>query len=47
MARSKAFLTDEQWTRIATELPPIAPQPKGGSPPADNRKIVEGILWIL
>ena len=49
MARSKTRwkLTDEQWKKIE----PLLPQPKkprrGGRPWADNRKVFEGILWIL
>ena len=38
-------LTDEQWARLRPLLPP---PPQGrGRPRADDRRIVEGILWRL
>jgi len=40
----KSFLSEEQWQRIA----PLLPQDKSrGRPWADNRRVLEGILWIL
>jgi len=40
----KPFLTDEQWKRIE----PLLPQSSGrGRPWADNRRVLEGILWVL
>ena len=42
----KPFLTDEQGHKIA----PLLPQPKRrkrGRPPKDNRRVFEGILWVL
>ncbi len=37
-------LTDERWARIEPLLPP--PKRKGRRP-ADRRKMLNGILWIL
>lgn len=42
MARHR--LTDEQWECIAPVFPPPA---KTGRPPADRRRTVDGIIWIL
>jgi transposase len=40
----EAFLSDEQWNKIE----PLLPQDKShGRPWADNRRVLEGILWIL
>ena len=40
----KPFLTDEQWEQIA----PLLPQTRSrGRPFADNRQVLEGILWVL
>src|SRR5438876_8324366 len=37
-------LSDEQWQR----LEPLLPQPKStGRPRADDRRLLNGILWIL
>lgn len=37
-------LSDAQWELIAPHLPP----PKGtGRPRADDRKTLEGVLWVL
>ena len=48
MPRStKRVLTDEQWQRIAPHLPQHPPSPKGGRPRADDRKCLEGLLWLL
>ena len=37
-------LTDEQWQIIAAHLPPPK---RTGRPRADDRKTLEGILWVL
>ena len=37
-------LTDEQWKIIAPHLPPPK---RTGRPRADDRKVLEGILWLL
>ena len=40
----KAFLSDEQWAK----LEPLLPKTKSrGRPWADNRRVLEGILWVL
>jgi transposase len=40
----KAFLSDEQWAR----LEPLLPKERSrGRPWADNRRVLEGILWVL
>jgi transposase len=40
----KPFLSDEQWKKIA----PLLPQSSGrGRPWAENRRVLEGILWVL
>lgn len=44
MAHKRCLLTDEQWAKIEPLLPP---HPKGGRPWCENRRVVEGILWIL
>ena len=38
-------LTDEQWERLYTVLPPQIP--KTGRPAKDHRPVINGILWIL
>ncbi len=40
-------LTNEEWERLRPLLPPQAPGPKGGRPPLDHRRIINGILWVL
>src|ERR671922_279661 len=38
-------LTNRQWERLQPLLPPQNPHP--GAPPADHRRILNGILWII
>jgi transposase len=38
-------LTDEQWARLQPLRPPQ--KPKTGKPSIDQRRIINGILWIL
>jgi transposase len=38
---------DEQWKHISPLIPEPVYSPKGGRPPADDRKCFEGILWVL
>jgi len=45
--RADPLLTDEQWEQIEPLLPPLPAHPKGGRPWCDNRRVLEGILWIL
>ena len=40
-------LTDEQWLRIRGHIPPKTRSAKGGRPWADDRRCLEGILWIM
>jgi len=47
MARYGRLLTDAQWEKVRPLLPKRPPRPRGGRPPAPNRKVLEGILWIL
>ena len=39
-----SLLKDSQWQRIEPLLPKMR---SGGRPWADNRKVFEGILWVL
>ena len=47
MARYGRLLTDAQWEKIRPLLPQRLPRPRGGRPPANDRKVLEGILWML
>lgn len=47
MARGQPELTEEQWAKLRPLLPELKPGPYGGRPWADNRKTLEGILWLL
>ena len=47
MARTTSFLKDEQWEKLEPLLPKTAPGKKGGRPWRENRKVLEGILWVL
>src|SRR6202171_5252386 len=47
MAGSGALLTEAQWQKIAPLLPKPPKQRKGGRPWIENRRVLEGILWIL
>jgi transposase len=40
----ETFLRDEQWERIKPLLPKLRSK---GRPWADNRRVLEGILWVL
>ena len=46
MARYGRLVTGAQWYKIRPLLPPRPPRPQGGRPPAAERKVLEGILWI-
>lgn len=43
----KVELTDAQWVRISRLIPKPKAKPKGGRPRADDRAVMEGILWVL
>jgi transposase len=47
MARSRPLLSQAQWKKIAPLLPKPRKHRKGGRPWIDNRRVLEGILWIL
>ena len=47
MARSGPLLTEAQWKKIAPLLPKPPQQRNGGRPWIENRRVLEGILWIL
>lgn len=47
MARRGVRLTDAQWAKIEPLLPRLPRTTRGGRPWADNRAVVEGILWVL
>lgn len=40
-------LTDAQLDWLVERLPDAPRSPKGGRPPADKRKVIQGIFWIL
>jgi transposase len=47
MARSGPLLTEAQWQKIAPLLPKPPKHRQGGRPWIENRRVLEGILWIL
>lgn len=47
MPRSGPLLTEQQWKKIEPLLPAPPKQPRGGRPWIANRRVLEGILWIL
>jgi transposase len=47
MARTGPLLTDTQWKKIAPLLPKPPKHRHGGRPWIENRRVLEGILWIL
>src|SRR3989304_9980170 len=47
MARDCRLLTDAQWAKIQPLLRKRPQRPRGGRPRADDRKVLEGILWML
>jgi transposase len=40
-------LPPQQWDAIRVHLPPSKVSPRGGRPRVEDRRCVEGILWIL
>ncbi|MGF1632804.1 MAG: transposase, partial [Phycisphaerae bacterium] len=40
-------LTDEQVDWFASRIPDPLRTPKGGRPPADKRRVIRGIFWVL
>ena len=47
MAKTRWKLTDERWAKLAPLLPEPKVGKKGGRPRVSNRKVFEGVLWIL
>ena len=47
MAESDNMLTDDLWAEIAPLLPKNAPSPDGGGQWIDDRRCLEGVLWVL
>ena len=47
MPRSGPLLSEQQWKKIEPLLPRPPMQPRGGRPWTENRRVLEGILWIL
>ena len=47
MARYGRLLPEAQWAQIQPVLPKRPKRPRGGRPRADDRKVLEGILWML
>lgn len=47
MRRYSRLLTDAQWQKIEPLLPRRRRHRRGGRPPVANRRVLEGILWIL
>ena len=44
---AKPLLQDELWELIEPLIPPHPPQPKGGRPSLDDRKVLTGIIFLL
>ena len=40
-------MPDEMWVRIEPLLPKLRKNPKGGRPWIDNRRIADGIFYVL
>jgi hypothetical protein len=47
MARYGRLLTDAQWYEDPSLAADEHKSRRGGRPPANDRKVFEGILWIL
>src|SRR3954453_7352254 len=44
---AKPLLPNELWETIKPLIPPHPPQPKGGRPFLDDRKVLTGIIFVL
>src|SRR5271166_1733645 len=47
LVMAKPLLPDELWVLIQPLIPPHPPQPEGGRPFLDDRKVLTGIIFIL
>jgi transposase len=47
MARASPLLAEAQWKKMAPLLPQPLQHRWGGRPWVENRRVLEGILWIL
>src|SRR5215207_5823132 len=43
----EALVSETLWALVAPLLPERAPRPRGGRPPLDDRKALEGIVFVL
>src|SRR5215217_3030809 len=44
---AEPLVSDAFWALLAPLLPERHPRPKGGRPPLDDRKVLEGIVFVL
>src|SRR5688572_9320269 len=44
---AEPLVPDALWALIAPLLPERPPRPKGGRPPLDDRRVLEGIVFVL
>ena len=44
---AEPLVPDALWASIAPLLPERPPRPKGGRPPVDDRKALEGVVFVL
>jgi transposase len=44
---TEPLVSDALWALIAPLLPERPPRPKGGRPPLDDRKALEGVVFVL
>jgi transposase len=44
---AEPLVSDALWALIAPLLPTRPPRPKGGRPPLDDRKALEGVVFVL
>jgi transposase len=44
---AEPLVSDELWALVAPLLPERPARPRGGRPPLDDRKVLEGIVFVL
>ena len=44
---AEPLVSDPLWALVAPLLPERPPRPRGGRPPLDDRKVLEGIVFVL